>query len=178
MHRSRRRLRTEDQKPDPRWRVQARCQVAQSASPLVVVSLARIWPHYTAQRVQPLHTANDGFHAIFTGPVSDRTTVAPSPARRQAPAGSPPHRSGPRNARRPAGHPPSNAAARSSPASPSRYAAASTAAIASTYSTPLTFSPRWYTPHVTASTSSALGSSPSAFQRMLHNRVVLVAEIL
>ena len=52
-------------------------------------------------------------------------TVAPSRARRRAPAGSPPHRSGPRNARRPAGHLPSNATARSSPACPSRYAAAS-----------------------------------------------------
>jgi hypothetical protein len=40
------------------------------------------------------------------------------------------------------------------------------------------FSPRWYTPHVTASTSSALGSRPSAFQRMLHDPVVLAAEIL
>src|SRR5262244_1827540 len=46
------------------------------------------------------------------------------------------------------------------------------------YSMPLTFSPRWYTAHVTASTSSALGSRPSAFQRMLHDRAVFAAEIL
>src|SRR6185436_2689494 len=78
-----------------------------------------------ALRVQPFHIANDWFGGLFTAPARDRTTVAPSPARRQAPAASPPHHSGPRNARRPAGHLPSNATARSSPVCPSRYAAAS-----------------------------------------------------
>src|SRR5262249_20324181 len=55
--------------------------------------------------------------------------------------------------------------------------AACAAAIASMYSTPLTFSPCWYTAHVTVSTSSALGSRPSAFHRTLHDRAVLAAEI-
>ena len=43
---------------------------------------------------------------------------------------------------------------------------------------PLTLRPRWYTAQVTASTSSALGSRPSAFQRRLQDRAVLAAEIL
>jgi hypothetical protein len=71
-----------------------------------------------------IHLAKlEGPGPLFIAPARDRTTVAPSPARRQAPTGSPPHRSGPRNARRSAGHLPSNATARSSPACPSHYAA-------------------------------------------------------
>src|SRR5271155_4996364 len=46
------------------------------------------------------------------------------------------------------------------------------------YSMPLTFTPRWYTAHVAASTSPASGARPSAFQRRLHDRAVLAAEIL
>src|SRR5271156_3799646 len=41
---------------------------------------------------------------LFTAPARDRTMVALSPARRQAPTGSPPHRIGLRNARQPASH--------------------------------------------------------------------------
>ncbi len=48
--------------------------------------------------------------------------------------------------------------------------------MASTYSTPVTVSPRWYTAQVTASTSFGFGSRPSAFHRKPRLRAVLAAD--
>jgi hypothetical protein len=83
-----------------------------------MAGLSSIWLHYTAQRVQPVMERMMGSMCLYT-----RHAIEPRLRRLQlggkCQQGPLPHRSGLQN------HPPSNATARSSPACPSRYAAAS-----------------------------------------------------